>query len=154
MVQEKIECKIGEAVQGDIPITRKPYEQTGRGIGLTEKEVIESIRALLQQGIVRKFGAILRHQKAGFSRNAMIIWAVPDEEAEKTGRIFSSFKEVTHCYERTPAFEGKYNLFTMAHFRDEDLEGGIRKLALAAGIMDYRILESLEEFKKTSMTYF
>lgn len=151
---KKIDRKMRKAVQGDLPVNARPYGEIGRDIGLTEKEVIEGIRMLLQDGTIRKFGAILRHQKAGYRRNAMIIWAVPDEEAERAGRILSSCREVTHCYERRPAFEGKYNLFTMVHFRDQEMGGEIRNLVLAAGTNDYRILESLEEFKKTSMRYF
>jgi DNA-binding Lrp family transcriptional regulator len=154
MAMVRVDKKIGKAVQDDIPLAERPYRSLGENIGLDEKKVIETVQRLLKEGTIRKFGAILKHQKAGFSRNAMVVWAVPDEEAEKTGQTLSSFKEVTHCYERTPAFEGRYNLFTMVHFQDEDMERGTRKLALAVGIKDYRVLESLEEFKKTSMGYF
>ena len=154
MAMARADKKIGKAVQNDIPLAERPYRSLGEEIGLEEKTVIETVQRLLKEGTIRKFGAILKHQKAGFSRNAMVVWAVPDEEAEKTGQTLSSFKEVTHCYERTPAFEGRYNLFTMVHFQDEDMERGTRKLALAVGIKDYRVLESLEEFKKTSMGYF
>jgi DNA-binding Lrp family transcriptional regulator len=154
MAMVRVDKRIGKAVQDDIPLAERPYRSLGENIGLDEKKVIETVQRLLKEGTIRKFGAVLKHQKAGFSRNAMVVWAVPDEEAEKTGQTLSSFKEVTHCYERTPAFEGRYNLFTMVHFQDEDMERGTRKLALAVGIKDYRVLESLEEFKKTSMGYF
>jgi DNA-binding Lrp family transcriptional regulator len=150
----KVDKKIGKSVQGDIPLAERPYRSLGEEIGLDEKTVIETVQRLLKEGTIRKFGAILRHQRAGYRRNAMVIWAVPDGETDRAGRIFSSFKEVTHCYERMPALEGRYNLFTMVHFRDQDMEWGTKKLALAAGIKDYRVLESLEEFKKTSMGYF
>ena len=70
---------------------------------------------LAQQGVIRKFGAILRHQRAGITRNAMVIWAVPPDRTEEAGGVFASFREITHCYERRPPFEGRYNLFTMIH---------------------------------------
>jgi len=149
-----IDKKIGKAVQGDIPLEDRPYAALGRKAGRDERSVIETVRELLDQGTIRKFGAVLRHQRAGYRRNAMVIWAVPAGEMERAGRTLSSFREVTHCYERSPAFEGRYKLFTMVHFREEDPKEAIRKLARAAGIEDYRILESLEEFKKTSMAYF
>jgi DNA-binding Lrp family transcriptional regulator len=153
-IPEKMDEKIGRALQGDIPLTDRPFAVLGKEAGGDERTTIETVRKLLDQGTIRKFGAILRHRESGYKRNAMILWAVPEKEAGKTGRFLSSRKEVTHCYERTPAFEGKYNLFTMVHFRDEDLVKGVGELARAAGIGDYRILESLEEFKKTSMEYF
>ena len=84
----------------------------------------------------------------------MVLWAVPPGHAEAAGKALSSFAEVTHCYERTPPFAGRYNLFTMVHFRNEDDEVLLREMATAAGIADFRVLRSLEEFKKNSMEYF
>ena len=84
----------------------------------------------------------------------MVLWAVPPTDAEAAGKALSSFAEVTHCYERTPPFAGRFNLFTMIHFRKKADEDLLRKMALAAGVADFRVLRSLEEFKKNSMEYF
>jgi len=154
MLPEQIDNKIGQTVQGDIPLANRPYAVIAEMVGCDEKTIIETLRELLDRGTIRKFGAVLRHEKAGYRRNAMVVWAVPAGETEKAGRALASFGEVTHCYERKPAFEGRYNLFTMVHFRDDDPEEGVRILARAAGIWDYMILRSVEEFKKTSMAYF
>jgi len=121
---------------------------------MSEEAALDTIGALLQQGAIRKIGAILRHQRAGITRNAMVIWAVPGERAEETGVVFASFKEITHCYERRPPFQGRYNLFTMIHAGEGKLEGVIEKVSKQAGISDYQILLSEEEFKKSSMEYF
>ena len=123
-------------------------------MGSTEPEVIRIIDRLKQQGVIRKFVAILRHQQAGYEKNAMVVWAVPATACDATGRLFASFKEITHCYERTPPFEGKYNLFTMIHFRKNRPDDLIQQLAHLAGVDDFKILYSVEEFKKSSMSYF
>jgi len=73
---------------------------------------------------------------------------------KKGGKALSRFAEVTHCYERTPPYAGRYNLFTMVHFRNEQSEARLREMAAAAGIDDFKVLRSLEEFKKNSMEYF
>ncbi|MFA4915400.1 MAG: hypothetical protein WC560_01845 [Syntrophales bacterium] len=116
---------------------------------------------MIKKGLIRKFGAIVRHQKAGFNQNAMLLWAVPSSKIETVGNILASFPEITHCYQRTPAFSEKYNIFTMIHLRDnkEDPQNNeynllIRKLSSATGIEDYLVLISEEEFKKSSMEYF
>ena len=67
---------------------------------------------------------------------------------------FSSFPEITHCYERSPVFEGKYNLFSMIHLHHPDIEEKIEAISAATGIHSYLILTSEEEFKKSSMEYF
>jgi DNA-binding Lrp family transcriptional regulator len=151
---EKFEAQLGKIIQGKIPLVKKPFGKIGAEMGLAEREILNTINKMMKDGTIRKFGAILRHQKAGYTRNAMVLWAVPAAKIEEVGKNFSLLPKVTHCYERTPAFEGKYNLFTMVHFQDQDPGKEVEKLVEASGIEDYKILESLEEFKKSSMEYF
>ncbi len=141
-------------LQRDLPVERRPFRTVALRAGMSEEAVLDTIGAMLQQGVIRKIGAILRHQRAGITRNAMVIWAVPGERAEETGTMFAAFKEITHCYERHPPFQGRYNLFTMIHASEGKLEGVIAKISGQAGISDYRVLLSEEEFKKSSMEYF
>ena len=150
----KTEIKIAKHIQGDIPLTKRPFKRIGEEIGTGEEKVIDGIKGLIKRGIIRKFGATVRHQKAGFTQNAMVIWAVPDERCEAVGKIFASFREITHCYERTPPFEEKYNIYTMIHLKENDQEKLIKKLSSATGIKDFKVLISEEEYKKSSMEYF
>jgi DNA-binding Lrp family transcriptional regulator len=153
MFTEK-EKKLAKHIQGDIPLEKRPFKRIGEELGLTEAEVINAINNLKKKGFLRKFGAILRHQKAGLTKNVMVIWAVPDEKCEAVGNVLASYGETTHCYERVPPFEGKYNLFAMMHFKDDNPEKLIQEISSQTGIKDYRILETKEEFKKNSMEYF
>ena len=73
------------------------------------------VKALKEKGVIRRFGATLYHQEAGFGANAMVAWVVPEERIEEVGRIMSEFREVTHCYQRAPQGDWKYNLYTMVH---------------------------------------
>jgi siroheme decarboxylase len=149
-----METAVARRLQGDIPIAERPFQKIADEVGLTEEKVLAIADDLRRQGIIRKFGAIVRHQLAGYTRNAMVVWAVPPDQLDDVGKRLASFPEITHCYERRPAFEGRYTLFTMIHFRkdaDKDLLG---KIAAAAGVGDYKLLRSIEEFKKISMEYF
>ncbi len=150
----ELERKISMLVQQDIPLEKRPFKNIAEKLGVSEKRVLATIRGLMTKGTIRKFGAILRHQKAGFPHNAMVVWAVPQDRIEFAGPALASFKEVTHCYERTPPFAGKYNVFTMVHFRKNNQEGVIRKLSQETGIKDFMVLTSEEEYKKSSMEYF
>jgi len=117
-----IEKKIVNLIQNDIPLAKRPFKSIGEHAELSEEKVLAILDRLMERGIVRKFGAILRHQKAGFTRNAMVVWAAPQEKIDAAGRALASFREVTHCYERTPPFAGKYTLFSMVHCREGDQE--------------------------------
>lgn len=149
-----IEKKACLAVQGSIPVSRRPFLEIAEAAGMDEGELLDALRGLRSRGIIRKFGAIVRHQKAGFTKNAMVVWAVPEDRCEEAGRQMASFPEVTHCYQRDPAFEGRYNLFTMVHMRHDEGMEVIDRIAAACSIGEYRVLVSEEEFKKTSMEYF
>ena len=148
------ETKIAKYIQRDIPLVKKPFKYIGLEFGVEENEVIEVVNSLLERGIIRKIGAVIRHQKAGFTQNAMVVWAVPGERCEAVGNIFATFKEITHCYERTPPLNKKYNIFTMVHLRENDQKELIEKLSSAVDIRDFKVLISEREFKKSSMTYF
>jgi DNA-binding Lrp family transcriptional regulator len=148
------ERTIGRLIQRDLALTRRPYREIADQTGMTEQDVLNVIKQMLAWSLIRKFGAVVRHREAGFFANAMVVWAVPEDRCEQVGQMLSSFAEITHCYERSPAFEGKYNLFSMIHLRSQDIEENVEIIATAAGIQDYRILASEEEFKKSSMEYF
>lgn len=148
------EARIARLIQGDIPLTGRPFQQIAETAGLTEEEILSVAGALRERGIIRKFAAIVRHRKVGYTHNVMVIWAAPPRQVEAAGKALSSFTEITHCYERTPPFAGRYNLFTMVHFRNEADEIRLQEMASAAGVADFRVLKSLEEFKKNSMEYF
>jgi siroheme decarboxylase len=150
----KIEKKISRLVQQDVTLKKRPFKDIAEKVGASEEQVLSTIRGLMTKGTIRKFGAILRHQKAGFPHNAMVIWAVSQERIEFAGNALASFREVTHCYERTPPFAGKYNVFTMVHFGEGNQESVIQKLSQETGIKDFKVLTSIEEYKKSSMEYF
>jgi DNA-binding Lrp family transcriptional regulator len=153
MLTEK-EKKIVRFIQGDIGFAERPYQWIERETGVSESEILGSIGGMMQRGAIRKVCAVVRHQKAGFTRNTMVLWSVPEDRCEAVGQILASFPEVTHCYQRTPAFAERYNLFTMIHLRSrQEEELLLHRISALTGVADYLALNSEEEFKKTSMAY-
>lgn len=146
--------KVASLLQGDIQLQSRPFQKIADYCNLTEKEILNTIKKLSRKGYMRKFGAVLRHNKIGYEKNALIIWSIPQDKIEKAGNIFASFPFISHCYERNPAFESKYNLFTMLHSKSEDMTSLINKMAASIDIHDFLIMESLREYKKTSPEYF
>ena len=150
-----IEKQICKEVQEDIPLTSRPFKELADKVGISEDELIAKVNEFLEKGYIRRFGAALRHRKAGITANGMGVWIVPEKDRERVGKIMASFREVSHCYER-PLFEDwPYNLFTMIHGRTkEDCLEVARKISKATGIKEYNLLFSSQEFKKESMVYF
>jgi len=152
---DEIDKKVIGLIQGDLPLDKRPFATMAKKIDLTEEEFLSRVKDLKKQGIVRRFGATLRHQEAGFSSNAMVAWVVPDDRVDEAGDLLSKFPEVTHCYERRPQKDWQYNLYTMIHGNDRDLCIQIaERMSRSVGIDQYVLLFSEKEFKKTSMEYF
>jgi siroheme decarboxylase len=151
----EIEKKIISSLQGNLPITERPYLEISEKLGIGEDEFLKILKSLCDRGIIRRFGATLRHQKSGFSANAMGAWQVDENRIDEVGKEMASFREVTHCYRRNPADGWPYNLYTMIHGADEEACRKIaRKMAEKAQVQNYTLLFSRKELKKTSMKYF
>lgn len=129
----------------DIPHTKTPFFDLGIDVA--------EIRGDLDRKIMRRFGAVLRHQQAGFDANAMVCLAVAD--TERAGALLAENPHVSHCYERSP-FQGfPYNVYAMFHGQSEaELEQSIGSAVSALNGPDHAVLTSLKELKKTSFVYF
>ncbi len=147
--------KIIGLLQDDMPMDPRPFAIMADQVGITEEQFLSMVKSMVDSGIIRRFGATLHHQKAGFSANAMVAWIVPDSKVEEAGRIMAGFREVSHCYQRVTQGDWKYNVYTMIHgnSRDECREIA-RRISKNSGINEYAVLFSEKEFKKTSMEYF
>ena len=148
--QKKVACLI----QKDIAVQKFPFKEIGKLCSLAEEDVLDITKELRNKGYIRKFGAILRHEKAGYKNNALVVWSVPDQQTEQTGNSFASLPFVSHCYQREPAFMGRYNIFTMIHSGGRSISSLIKEMAGGTGLKDYLILKSVKEYKKTSSEYF
>ena len=126
----------------DIPHTLTPFKDWGVSC--------DELREDLALKRMRRFGAILRHQEAGFAYNAMVCF-----NAANGGDILAQKPYISHCYER-PAFEGfPYTLYAMMHAQStEELERQIKEAAESIGNPDYVVLHSVRELKKTSFRFF
>jgi DNA-binding Lrp family transcriptional regulator len=152
---DEIDKKIIGLLQSDLPVEPRPYKIMADQIGITEDIFLERVQAMINKGIIRRFGATLYHQEAGFSANAMVAWIVPEEIIDKIAEKMSKFRDVTHCYQRRAQKDWRYNLYTMIHGDNRDECVRIAEnMSRITGIKEYRLLFSEEEFKKTSMEYF
>ncbi|SHK53517.1 transcriptional regulator, AsnC family [Fibrobacter sp. UWT2] len=140
----------------DIPHTLTPFKDWDVSC--------DELREDLALRRMRRFGAILRHQEAGFAFNAMVCfaetvdsrqWSVDRNSVNPAGAILASKPYISHCYNRPP-FEGfPYTLYAMMHAQSaEELESYIKEAAESIGNPDFAVLHSIRELKKTSFRFF
>ncbi len=110
------------AVQHGLPLHPRPYLQLAREAGLTEDQVIDGLRQLLDAGVIKRLGVVVRHRSLGYQANAMVVWDVPDSRVDDAGRTLAKASCVNLCYQR-PRVAGRwpYNLFCMIHGRSREV---------------------------------
>lgn len=150
-----LEKRIISEIQGDIPITTRPYQEIAERLGIDEQVLLETLSDLCARGVIRRFGATLRHQRSGYGANAMTAWQVDHDRIDEVGEKMASHRQISHCYRRNPTPEWPYNLYTMIHAADEKSCLAVaRELSTETSVSVYTVLFSMNELKKTSMAYF
>lgn len=150
--EEDIDVKLIKHIQEGLPVTKTPYKDIGAALGMTEDEVIQRLKKLLEAGKIRRLAASIAHRKIGIDANAMCVWKVPRERVDEVGKIMAGFEEVTHCYERPTYPDWEYNVFTMIHgYTDAECEAVIQAIKEKTGLTENVILYSEREFKKVGV---
>lgn len=145
------------AIQQGLPLVSRPFAEIGAGIGLSESEVIAGLAELLEQGVIKRMGVVVRHHELGYRANAMVVWDIPDDQVSELGRCIGKFDFVTLCYRRPrrlPAW--RYNLFSMIHGQDRDeVLRLVAQLKEQCGLREitHEVLFSRRRFKQCGARY-
>jgi len=100
--------------QRDFPLCPRPYATIGESAGLTEGEVIASLRELAEDGRLARVGAAIRPNTAGASTLAAM--AVPTGRLDEVAAMVNAEWGVNHNYQR----EHPLNLWFVVTAPDRD----------------------------------
>lgn len=133
------ERKIVVSTVGGLPLVPRPYDAIASQLGLSEREVIERLQCMLDDGRIRRIGAVVRHRSIGYEANAMAVWDVPDEDVGARGASLAADRAVTLCYRRARALPAwPYNLYCMVHGRERaQVSAELARLCAAHGLEAY-----------------
>lgn len=139
----------------DLPDVATPFATIAQNGGFTKEDFLSRLNHWKKSGALRRIAVLARHQKLGFTANAMCTWQVPVHQIQSAGQSLSSHREVTHCYERDTFPGFPYNLFAMVHAGSEPaLAALVQELCSEIGIQAGIVFHSVEEFKKSSLIPF
>ena len=154
---EEFDRTLRGALSGGLDLVHRPYLHLAARIGCNEQAVLARLRRLVSEGVISRFGCILRHRRIGISANAMAVWSVPDRDVDRLGQRLAKCDAVTLCYRRTRHLPGwPYNLFAMIHGRERaTVENEIAISEKSAGLSPYpsTILFSRRCFKQEAARY-
>lgn len=145
------------ALEDGLPLVGRPYLVIAQRAGLSEEGVIKRLRQLLEAGVIKRLGLVVRHHEIGYRANAMTVLDVPDEAVDAVGEALARAADVTLCYRRPrrPP-DWPYNLFAMVHGRErEAVLERIGQLLDAHGLrrLPHAVLFSTRRFKQRGARY-
>jgi DNA-binding Lrp family transcriptional regulator len=146
-----------EIIQGGLPLVARPYQDIAQRLGWSEELVIKKLKTMIDGGIVKRLGIVVRHHELGYRANAMVVWDVADDQVDYLGEKLGMQDCVTLCYQRPRMLpEWPYNLFCMVHGRDrEEVLECIETMAEGLGLQDvpHTVLFSGRRFKQRGAIY-
>lgn len=152
-----LEAALLAALQEGLPLVTRPFSALGARAGLSEAMAIEIIETWLRDGVLKRFGVVVRHRELGYTANAMCVWDVAEEKVDDLGRQLARFADVTLCYRRERAMpHWPYNLYCMIHGKARDEVLALRRSAAGALGLDmfpHRVLFSQRRFKQCGARY-
>jgi len=145
------------ALEDGLALEPRPYLALGQRASLTEQAVIDRLERWQTEGLVRRFGVVVRHHELGWRANAMAVWDVPDDAVTAHGRRLAREAGVTLAYRRARALPGwPYNLFCMVHGTERrEVQARIQALGRECGLeaFPHAVLFSRTRFKQTGPRY-
>jgi siroheme decarboxylase len=152
---EELDIAVIKTLQGDLPVASEPYAPAAAQLGIPVEKLLSHLESMQERRALRRVAAILYHRRAGYSANGMGVWRVPEERILELGPLMSSFRGISHCYQRPTYEDWPYSVFTMAHGRSkEECDAILDSIEERTGISERVTLYSSTEFKKIRLLYF
>lgn len=109
------------ALERGLSLQKRPFAAIGARIGMAEAAVLAQLRAWQDEGVLKRFGVVVRHHELGYTANAMCVWNVPDADVTLLGCRLAGLDGVTLCYRRDRAEpHWPFNLYCMIHGKSRE----------------------------------
>ena len=140
---DDVDKKILNILQTRFPLVPEPYDAVGEELGLTGDEVVERVRRLKAEGVIRRIGAVFDSRRLGYA-STLCAARVPEEKIRAFVEIVNGYPGVTHNYRRGH----EYNVwFTFIAQDKETLERALAEIRSRTGVEDVISMEAVKTFK-------
>ncbi|PCM46299.1 Lrp/AsnC family transcriptional regulator [Marinobacter sp. ANT_B65] len=86
-------------LQQGLPLVRHPYAAVAEELNLNEQQVLDSIKKLLAEGVLTRFGPMFHAGELGGGLT-LAAMRIPDPDFERVAALVNEFDEVAHNYRR------------------------------------------------------
>lgn len=139
---DETDRRIVNALQGGFPVCDEPYAAVAATLGIGAGELIDRLRALLDRGVLSRFGPQYQIERMG-GRFVLAALAVPEADFDRVTARVNAFDEVAHNYRR----EHRLNMwFVLATETAEQIPLIAGRIEEATGLPVYLFPKEREYF--------
>lgn len=134
--------RIVNALQGGFPVCDEPFAAVAETLGMAADELIGRLRALLEKGVLSRFGPLYQVERMG-GRFVLAALAVPEADFDHVAALVNAFDEVAHNYRR----EHRLNMwFVLATESAEGIAAVAGRIEAETGLSVYLFPKEREYF--------
>jgi siroheme decarboxylase len=140
---DDLDKKILNEIQSNFPVSSSPYLELGVRLDISEDMVIDRIKKLKEDGIIRRIGGSLNSRKLDFT-STLCAAKVPAQKMDAFVETVNSYKGVTHNYLR----KNDYNVwFTFIGPSVEYIERCLEEISRKTGVDSILNMPAVRTFK-------
>ena len=138
---DALDRAIVNRLQGDFPLSDRPFAEAAEMFGISERELIDRIRALADRGVLSRFGPMYNAERLG-GAVTLAAMAVPADRFESVAALINAHAEVAHNYAREHALN---MWFVITTERSDDIARVIQAITAETGLAVYD-MPKLDEY--------
>jgi DNA-binding Lrp family transcriptional regulator len=140
---DDVDKAIVNEIQSDFPITTRPYRELGKRFQLSEEEVLERLKRLKAEGVIRRIGGNFDSKSLNFT-STLCAAKVPKQKMDRFVEVVNSYPGVTHNYLRNH----DYNVwFTFIAQNVLLIDKALDEISGATGVTEIINLPAVKKFK-------
>jgi len=130
-------------IQSDFPIAPRPYHALGERLNLDPSDVLDRVKGLKEEGIIRRIGGNFDSRKLNFT-STLCAARVPAEKLDRFVQVVNGYPGVTHNYLRNHEFNVWFTLIAPDMHHIDDI---LSAISSETGIADILNLPAVRMFK-------
>jgi len=95
---DDVDAALVDGFQSGFPVCERPFDVLGEQLGIPADEALERVEALREDGIFRRFGAVLNPPVIGSSTLAAV--SAPEDRFDEVAAVINDYRQVNHNYAR------------------------------------------------------
>ena len=139
---DTVDRQIIDKLQGDFPISARPYAEVAERLGISEDELLKRLERMLADKVLTRFGPMFQIERMG-GAFVLAALAAPEARYEEVTALVNALPQVAHNYRR----EHELNMwFVLATETQAGIAEAVARIERDTGLPVYAFPKECEYF--------